>query len=265
MGYRFTSINIQHGIFYLKDPQFIRFRQIANKISTWSLNYPIVGLGFGGAKSNYYLVYGSQEKEYLNNRLLQSHVIIAPRVIKYYAIKHHLGHQGTQFYPSNRGILFAMQNLELRRDCKLTEREIYVLLKPSFEHIKSLGYSIYFRMHPGNSHKEKSLKWLRESGLSDIVVDANDTSVQHLMSKVQMIMSFYSTMFFDGYLLGKIPIVIEGIVETGKLTFPHETLNINNNWHVEFDNIIKKSGLVSTSNMEELFDQEVIDISKIYY
>ena len=53
-------------------------------------------------------------------------------------------------------------------------------------------------------------------------------------------MALQSTTLYDGYIVGRMPIIVRGLNKIYDFTTPHETINLTSVLDVEIDNAFKK-------------------------
>jgi hypothetical protein len=230
-----TLVNIQHGLFLIKKPRYIYLRKKINKIFKVLFGYPLIGLDFGGACADIYFVYGEEEKKYLSKRNKKPVVLIAPYLCKYDLIKKYNREKHICGIKDSEHILFAMQKADIAEGFLYSEKEIYKMLLPFLHYLKECKKEIYLRLHPGIPDNKNSLRWLKEYGILDMVKLANSKDLSYYLVRSNTVISFHSTVLFDAYILGLLPISITGMARDYYIPFEHEKLDIKRDWMREFN------------------------------
>ena len=235
-------INIQHGFFTLEDSSALRVRHIVNKIFKIFYTYPILGYGFGGSKLDTYFVYGELEKDFVSKHAPQSKVIVSPMICKGELIDE--VYELQRLYSNNaeevkKSILFAAQLNEINPDCYYNEEEINEKLAPLFSKLYEKGYIIYYRLHPAIPDKERYISLLQKYGIDKYIIFANDNKLSDYLVKVSAVMALQSTTLYDGYVVGRMPIIVRGLNKTFDFTTPHETIDLTGVLDEEIDNAFK--------------------------
>jgi hypothetical protein len=237
-----TIINIQHGFFTLEDGPALRVRLIVNKIFKFFYTYPILGYGFGGSKLDTYFVYGKLEKDFVSKHAPQSRVIVSPMICKGELIDE--VYELQQSYSNSdeeikKSILFAAQLNEINPDCFYNEEEITEKLAPLFSKLHEKGYVIYYRLHPAIPDKERYVALLKKYGIDKYIIFANDNKLSDYLVKVSAVMALQSTTLYDGYVVGRMPIIVRGLNKIFDFTTPHETIDLTCILDEEIDNAFK--------------------------
>ena len=238
-----TIINIQHGFFMLEESSALGVRKIINKISKIFYRYPILGLGFGGSKLDTYFVYGELEKDFVRKISPQSKVIVSPMICKGELLDevYELQRSNSKIDEKIRkSILFAATFNEIDPLCLYNEEEISEKLAPLFRKIYEKGYVIYYRLHPAIPDKDRYLALIQKYGIDKFIIIANDNKLSEYLVKVGTVMALQSTTLYDGYIVGRMPIIVRGLNKIYDFTTPHETINLTSVLDVEIDNAFKK-------------------------
>lgn len=237
-----TIINIQHGFFTLEDGPALRVRHIVNKIFKFFYTYPILGYGFGGSKLDTYFVYGKLEKDFVRKHAPQSKVIVSPMICKgelmdeVYELQQLHSKSDEEIRNS---ILFAAQLNEINPDCFYNEEEITEKIAPLFSKLHEKGYIVYYRLHPAIPDKERYIALLQKYGIDKYIIFANDSKLSDYLVKVSAVMALQSTTLYDGYVVGRMPIIVRGLNKIFDFTTPHETIDLTGVLDEEIDNAFK--------------------------
>ncbi|MBS1640649.1 MAG: hypothetical protein JSR12_11385, partial [Bacteroidetes bacterium] len=259
--YNIELINIQHGSFLMNKVPFVQLRKFINSLIWPLLRFPLFGFDFGGSKLDTYFVYSQIEKDFLASKSLDSRVFISPVICKFHLINEYLKFVKIGDAGIEKVAFFAMQPPKISQGCKYSEAEIYTILLPFFEHFSRLGYTMYFRLHPGTLNPAHSIKLLRQYGIANHIIIANDKNIEYYLAKSSIVISFHSTVIFDANILGKLPIVIKGFMEGFNFPIKHEIVNILNNWQNDLENALSKKMLYKR-NIDIEFENEIIDFFK---
>ena len=258
LKYKSELVNLQHGSFLMNKVSFIPMRILVNKISEKILRFPLLGFDFGGSEVDNYFVYSDVEKNYLQERSKKSKVIISPLLCKYHLIKDYLKFNTETQSNTNKTILFGMQPPEISEGCIYSEEAMYTHLKPLFQYLKQKGYTIHFRLHPGTLNPQDSIANLQKTGVFDLVEMANDGKIEYFMSISSIVISFHSTVIFDAFTLGKLPIVIKGFMKPFTFPIKHEVVNIFDNWEKELAEALAKQEQYNKA-VQLSFEEETIN------
>jgi hypothetical protein len=237
-----TIINIQHGFFTLEDGIALRVRLIVNKIFKFFYTYPILGYGFGGSKLDTYFVYGKLEKDFVSTHAPQSKVIISPMICKGELIDEVYELQQANSKNDEeikKSILFAAQLNEINPDCFYNEEEITEKIAPLFNILHEKGYIIYYRLHPAIPDKDRYIALLKKYGIDKFIIFADDNKLSEYLVKVSAVMALQSTTLYDGYVVGRMPIIVRGLNKIFDFTTPHETIDLTGVLEDEVNNAFK--------------------------
>lgn len=235
------TVNIQHGIFSLQKTKFIFLRKLFNSFSRLIIGFPVIGLGFGGSKFDEYYVFGEKEKKHVLSTAKNALLKINPEICRFSVLKTYkrkIGYK-TGSADSSKNILFAMQPI-ITKLFFYNEETIYLKLEPLFRFFTENDYKIIFRLHPGTLNKIHTFQLLKKSNLINYIeIDEND-DISDSLILCDIVISFFSTVLFDAYLLGKIPIMLTGFFKEFDFSSPLKRININGNWQFEFQSIFNK-------------------------
>ncbi|HLO44678.1 MAG TPA: hypothetical protein VK175_10125 [Leadbetterella sp.] len=237
-----TIINIQHGFFMLRDGPALKVRHLVNKIFKFFNTYPILGYGFGGSKLDTYFVYGKLEKEFVSKHAPQSKVIVSPMICKGELIDEVYELQQSRSKSDEEirnGILFAAQLNEINPDCSYSEEELTQKIAPLFKLLKEKGYHVYYRLHPAIPDKDRYIKLLKKYGILENVILANEKKLSEYLVLVGSVMAIQSTTLYDGFVVGRMPVVIRGLSKHFEFTTAHESIDLKKPLDMEVWNAFK--------------------------
>lgn len=230
-----TTINVQHGLFYLTKTRFLSLRKTANFIFIAITDYPIVGMNFGGSNFNIYYVYSEKEKRFVLSRSRDSRVIISPEICLFDVLNKI---QSKKSNNKNKTVLFAMQHLWVRNDVIYSEENLYKKIFPILKEIKNnYRFNILFRLHPGTPDKDKSVRLLKQAGIYDIVELDKKASIVDALASSSVVISFSSTVLVYAQHCEKLPLLISGVLKK-EIEFPshHKEISLTN-WETDIKNI----------------------------
>lgn len=135
--------------------------------------------------------------------------------------------------------MFAAQLNEINPDCFYNEEEITEKIAPLFNMLHEKGYIIYYRLHPAIPDKERYLALLKKYGIDKYIIFANDNKLSDYLVKVSAVMALQSTTLYDGYVVGRMPIIVRGLNNIFDFTTPHETIDLTGVLEDEVNNAFK--------------------------
>ena len=224
-------VNVQHGLDHMERPKLVWLRRIFNLIAKKSFGYPIFGYGFGSGVCDLYLVYGDQEVEFLarNSAALG---IPCPELIKYDLIKQH-NRVKDLFTVEQDLILLALPpgRADVRDQgwsCSLPE--YLETISPVVKWIKeNYGQRILARPHPG-VRDEATIELIRRSPIGPFVEIDLEEKLMPVLARSAVVIASGSTVLFDAYCLGKVPIALDSYCFDDLLPFPHEVVEVHSNF-----------------------------------
>lgn len=257
---KITLINIQHGFFSLNDMGARYARKIVNSVSKKLLKYPFLGKGFGGSLLDTYFVYGELEKKLIQKKSPNSIVLVSPAICKYEMLEQIFEKQKNTLPTNNidKHILFAAQLNEIGHDCLLSEEEITIKIAPLFKTLKNLGYKIFYRLHPAIINKQPFLNLLDKYGITENVTLDNDCDISDSLLKVSSILSLQSTVLYDGYIAGRMPIIVRGLLNPFEFTTPHEEIDINHPLENQIKKVFNQLPSYYKEKIELNFESDII-------
>lgn len=252
-------VNVQHGFFTLEKPKVSPLRSVVNTIFKPLMGgYPLLGKGFGGAGFDVYFVFGKLEKRYLERRNPKSLVIKSPVICKYELIEK-VSNITKKVKSNTLNILFAAQLNEINPDCLFSEEEVTKRLSTLFKVLKRSGFRIYYRLHPAISDKERYLNYLKQFGVYEDVIIANNHSLEYYLSIVGSVLSLQSTTLIDGYLVGRMPILIKGLTKDFSFTIPHEIIDLDQELEREVIHAFNNIGQYYREEVNFMLEKEAED------
>lgn len=254
-----TIVNIQHGFFSLNDMGAKKARKIGNALFKTIFKYPFLGNGFGGSTLDTYLVYGELEKKLIEQRSPLSKVFVSPVLCKYEMLERICEKQKqlNKIDGIEKKILFAAQLNEIGHDCLLTEEQITEKIAPLFATLKKLGYTVYYRFHPAITDKSAFLKLLNKYGITDNVIFDDEIDVSDSILKVSAVLALQSTVLYDGFIVGRMPIIVRGLLKPYIFTTPHEEIDINQNLVEQIVTAFNKLSIYHKSKINISLEPEV--------
>ncbi|HLP17310.1 MAG TPA: hypothetical protein VK470_13695 [Bacteroidota bacterium] len=264
LGRPFKIINIQHGLFTLRIIRTRMLRRFVNWLFGMATGYPLVGMDFGGSQLDVYFVYGDEEKKFIQARSPRSTVITSPTICKYELMKKvgkiqaMLGSE-SGLDATRMKLLFAAQINDINPDCTHSEEQIAAHLQPLFRYLKEKGCSVYYRLHPAIMDTKPFIDILDHHGILQDVIMCSDIAYEELLAKTGSTMSLQSTVLYDGFVVGKMPVVVCGFTKNFSFTVPHESVNMMGNWKKEIDTALDNIGSYYKDIRGDLFEPEVLE------
>jgi hypothetical protein len=250
-------VNVQHGVDHFLGINFLWLRKILNFMARKSFGYPIFGYGFGGSTCDIHLVYGDQEVAFLSNRPTPTPLGIAcPRLIKYDLIQQHRKSQNI-FPVEDDLILLALPPSQVGHigtgwHCNF--KEYLETILPAVKQIKErFGYQILLRPHPSKSD-DATIELIHQSPLAPFVeIDLQKKLIPGL-SRSAVVMASGSTVLFDAYCLGKVPVAISSHCFDETPPFEHELIDLRKNFSGDLDRILTLETIEHYRSIEEIID-----------
>jgi hypothetical protein len=235
------GVNVQHGFERRVRIEHRNLRRVANWLSIKSLGFPAFGMGcFGGVGTGVFQVYLTYDKA-ASDFVRENTGDLAyecPSVIKHALLDR-----------------FKMAK-QLRSDKCRDSQDVLFALQPHIDNIKGNTLSMFreltsvarllverygrrmvFRTHPGTQH-DRVMNHYRQSHIDryagiDRLLDLADQ-----LARCGVVMSYDSTVLWEAYILGLVPVSVHGDCYQGELSFPHEILNVKSNLEAQLDNVL---------------------------
>jgi len=218
-GGRVRGVNFQHGLLLPVKARYLRLRRTLNRVTEGVVGFPVIGCGFGGSRSDTYLVYSEAEQAFL--REAGREAVAFPRLIKRDLIMAARTEDG----PLGRALMAlpaCVPGSEIR--CSLEDfiRKMAPLLTAVSDRT---GQPVLLRPHPGRGG-DIAARMVEELGLGpNIEFDASADGA-HVAGQASWVLSAHSTVLFEAALLGLVPIAVRSSCFEDLLPFEHEVVDV---------------------------------------
>jgi len=243
------AVNVQHGCEYHYRHKYGNLRRTVNWLARRLWGYPLFGMGsYGGAGSGVFDVYLAYDETTCKLIRERTHalVYVCPSVIKHGLIERYetakalLEDGGAG---SRQRILFALQPAVPRiLGPATTSSNLLSVFRELTSVAKLLVQKhekrMVFRIHPGMD-QEEVMEIYRQSGI-DRYADIEEVSElgDHL-SSCNVVMSYDSTVLWEAYILGLVPVSVQGKCHRGNLPFPHEIIDVTSNLDAHLERVLR--------------------------
>ena len=223
-------VNVQHGLHFLESPSVlsVAIRSILNQICCSTVGFPIYGFGLGGSRCDYYLVYGHNERRFIESKGLKA--FVASRLIKARFMAK--VQQIPKMSRNERIALFALQPISKEAGFSRTESDFYRVLLPVAASLKEMyGFTVFYRPHPGMDLKVTRGR-LERAGLlqyGEIQDYAKDVTLALVESDI--LFSHSSTVLLEALLAGKISVQLLEFFDSKRIHLPIQYLCLEDNDH----------------------------------
>ena len=235
---RSILVNVQHGFMLLEKVGFIWLRELFNFIAKKSFGYPIFGYGFGGGACDVHLVYSSREVQFLEGIQIPRS-IPCPELIKHDLLDQYKSQKNLVPVESDL-ILLALPACVKGSEMRCSLQEFLHTIAPIVKWVKEkAGYRVLVRPHPGR-RDNATIKLILKSHLGPYVeVDRKEVLISALSRSV-IVMAAHSTVLFDAYCLGKMPVALRSHCYQEPLPFhyPHEVIDVRSPFAEELVHIL---------------------------
>ena len=253
-------VNIQHGFFTLKKISLPLARKLFNLVLKTIIGYPVLGYGFGGSHLNNYIVYGVKEKEFVSKISPRSNVIVSPTICKYELIEQ-VNTLQSDIEINDKDvkncILFAAQLNEINPDILFSEEEIAEKILPLFKKLFNQGYKVYYRLHPAIPDKDRYINLLKKYEILQYTMLDSESHLNESLTRVGTVMALQSTTLIDGYVVGRMPVIIRGLNKYFEFTTPHENIDLSCDLDKEIENTFENLSKYYKTKITLNFESEV--------
>ena len=230
---RSSIVNIQHGYFDIntyKNSHTVFLKKIYNAFSRLIFGYTPFGFGFGkGNGISLYLVYSNYEKEFLIKRgIHHNDIISASFLIKKKLIDQFDALIKKKFEikkKNTKQILFVLPYFLPGVGPTIPLGKFLDIFHKLFNELVLRGFTINLRFHPGMDLNE-CRAILKKSIINELVdVDCSE-NIADSLSSVSYVLGFNSTMMYEAYILGLVPVVLINSYYPKSIYFLHEEIDI---------------------------------------
>ncbi len=252
---------VQHGLHYLEEPpKLLFFRKLLNQLSIYLTGHPSFGYGFIGSKLDTYLVYTEKDRDFIKKRI-KADVFSCPHLIKSDFIKEftNLELENNNKDNSNKSlnILFAMEPIVPSSGVTCNEHELHETLGQLIKKINGITKNkVIFRPHPGSDY-EKTVKLLSTLSYSKYIKIDENISLNKTLIKVDIVMSIHSTVLFDAWLIGKVPVQVVNQYEDRKLHLNQEIIDTRTLKKHNIENIFSLEKVKEYQTMSKNYNDDI--------
>lgn len=236
------SINVQHGFALLRPGPFGRLRRAINAVSMLFTGFPTIGYGsLGGAGPepfDLYLTYDEPIAARIRGVTGRA-ALPAPHLIKHELI------EAFAALPRKQGgitrALFAM-NVKMRGSpVKCDAPETFDQLMGLAAALDARGARLVLRLHPGMD-REATIRSYEAHPIARLTeLDANG-SLNETMAQADLVLSFVSTVLWEGSLLGLLPVqVVCACCDQVELGFEREILSLDGDFPPKLDALLARA------------------------
>ncbi len=237
------GVNVQHGHAEIRPAKWMAARRVVNALSRGVTGFPCLGYGsLGGAGPepfDVYLTYETVAADHLRQQLGRQ-ALAAPRVIKHELIAGFSDLvQKAEAGPTS--VLFAM-NINMRGSpIKCDVGQTFDALLEMAQALHEMGVRLIVRLHPGMDRAAATARFaahpIARCAELDTVV-----SLQQSMARVQVVMSFLSTVLWEAGLVGLLPVqVVCHCCDDARLTFEREVLELGDGMRPRLAELVAKA------------------------
>lgn len=237
---RIRLYNVQHGFFDINQEKNkrknINFLKAMNKICRWIFGFPAFGLGFGGSKQDRYYVYDDESRNYLRWLSDSLEVKVAPQKIKHGLISKYTAlRQFKTNEDRQKRIAYFLPHFNPDPHWKVDQFDFFSEHRDLFMALRSAGFWLLFRPHPGMPKKDWEAVW-ESQGLESFGEYDNRTPPHEIFAGVCAVIAINSTALFEAYILGLTAVKIDSKYDQTELNFDHITLPLN---HLKIERSMK--------------------------
>ncbi len=232
------AINVQHGFATLEAIKTRRIRHVMNVLSRGVFGYPNFGLGSAGGSGRFafdaYLTYDAATARLVTGRT-GAIALATPYLIKSDALSRAAS---TVVYPHRveGPVVFALQPRIRGGLIKGDLQATFDQLEPLARALKQLRKTMVLRLHPGMS-REVTLRIYRNHSICGVAVLDEVPDIYQSITASEAVMSFYSTVLWEAYLLGLVAIQVKSpVCNSAVLHYPHHELDLSRTF---FDQLVR--------------------------
>lgn len=236
------GVNVQHGHAEIREARYRPARHVVNGLSVLATGYPCLGYGsLGGAGPepfDVYLTYETGAAEHLRTRLGRQ-AVAAPRVIKHDLIAG-FHQQVPAAVADGLAVLFAM-NINMRGSpIKCDVPQTFDQLLDLARVLAEQRVRLIIRLHPGMDRAQAVSRFAAHP-ISQFAELDDVPSLQQSMARVQVVMSFLSTVLWEAGLLGLMSVqIVCACCDDARLTFDREVLALDATWRDKLASLLAR-------------------------
>jgi hypothetical protein len=234
-------VNVQHGFERRVRVAHRNLRRAANWLSMNTLGFPTFGMGcLGGVGSGVFDVYLTYDKaacafirENTGDLAYE-----CPSLIKHALLgRVNMARQlPSDKCPHSQKVMFALQpsidnikgsTLDVFRELTSIARLL----------VEKYGRRMVFRVHPGMQH-DRVMDDYRQSRIDRYADMDGPSELADQLARCSVVMSYDSTVLWEAYILGLVPVSVQGNCYRGELSFPHEILDVSANLEEHLEKVL---------------------------
>jgi len=262
------AVNVQHGFEHHVRIPDRHLRRIVNWLSMKWMGFPAFGMGcFGGVGSGafeVYLTYDEATSDFIRDNTGDL-AYECPSVIKHALFERFkVARQLLSHRRSGQEVMFALQptiarifgRTNINGSTLDVFRELTLVAKLLVERH---GRRMVFRAHPSMQH-DRVMEQYCQSGIDRYADMAGPSELGDQLARCSVVMSYDSTVLWEAYILGLVPVSVQGNCYRGGLSFPHEVLDVTSNLEAQLDEVLhsETANKYRREMVKETFDWEGI-------
>jgi hypothetical protein len=241
------AVNVQHGIEYHVRPKYRKVRRAINWLSRRFCGYPAFGMGsFGGGGSGVFDIYLTYDKATRDFVREHTHDIAyaCPSVIKEHLLERYRLVNGSTAKKSeaSQEVMFALQPAagrilspaRINGNLLGVLRELTPLAKLLVE---KHGKRMVLRPHP-SMDRQKVAELCEQTAILHYADIDGILELGDRLARCGVVMSYDSTVLWDAYILGLVPISLQGNRHRSDLPFPHEILDVTVDLEAQLEKVL---------------------------
>lgn len=252
------GVNVQHGFALPRRPRFGRLRRLINGVTRLITGYPTIGYGsLGGGGSGpfeIYLTYDEKVAAFIRSET-GCRAFAVPRLIKHELFRDYVALEHPQRLATGR-VLFAM-NINMRGSpVKCDVARTYDVLVPLASALREIGGCLVLRLHPGMDRDREERRFAAHpiARLSEL---DGEPILQASMAKATVVMSFISTVLWEGGLLGLLPVqLVCSCCEEVELGYEREILTLGEGLKGRLMDLLDRAGAARPRPWQEMQSEE---------
>jgi len=221
---------------------------------------------FGGAGSgvfDIYLTYDKASRDFIRERT-HNLAYTCPSVIKDHLLERYqlAADSMAKRCEASKEVMFALQPATVRiLSAARTNGNLLGVLRELTPVAKLLvekhGKRMVLRPHPGMD-RQKVAELCQRSGILHYADLDGILEVGDRLARCGVVMSHDSTILWEAYILGLVPVSVQGTCYRGSLPFPHEVLDVSNGLEAHLENALhpKTARKYHSEMIREEFDWE---------
>ena len=241
------AVNVQHGFEHHVRIPDRNLRRVVNWLSMKWMGFPAFGMGcFGGVGSGafeMYLTYDEATSDFIRDNTGDL-AFECPSVIKHALFERFkVARQVLSLSCSGQEVMFALQptiatifgRTNINGSTLDVFRELTSVAKLLAERH---GRRMVFRAHPSMQH-DRVMEHYHHSGIERYADIDGHSELGDQLARCSVVMSYDSTVLWEAYILGLVPVSVQGNCYRGGLSFPHEVLDVTSSLEAQLDEVLR--------------------------